>query len=86
LVLNPKAYVIIGALFSQFLNSEGDPKRAVLVISALFTVNNLIAFIIWTVAGDWLSRLFSHPDKARLLNRGLSVMLLAVAIWLALGV
>jgi len=59
LVLNPKAYVIIALMFTQFL-PESDTVRmaAVLVITTVFTLNNFIAFFLWTVIGDEIASLF----------------------------
>lgn len=83
LVLNPKAYVIISLMFSQFL-PPAAPRHTVLWITTLFTLNNLVAFSAWTVLGDALARRFRHPAQARLLNRLLASLLAAVALWMLL--
>lgn len=84
LLLNPKAYVIIALMFSQFLPSGDTAQIApVLWITSIFTLNNLVAFTLWTVVGDQLARRFRHPDSARRLNRGFAVLLGAVAIYMA---
>ena len=80
LVLNPKAYVIIALMFSQFL-ARPDPVL-VAWIATVFTLNNLVAFTVWTLAGDALARQFRHPAAARRLNRGFAAMLAAVALWM----
>lgn len=83
LLLNPKAYLIIAAMFAQFL-----PPRApieigrVLWITTVFTLNNLVAFLLWTYAGDKLLRRFRRPAYARTLNRSFALLLAAVAGWL----
>jgi len=83
LLLNPKAYVIIALMFTQFLDqSSGDTSRAVLFIATVFTLNNCIAFTAWTVAGDALGRLFRNPKSARRLNLGFGALLAAVAVWM----
>lgn len=51
LTLNPKAYVIIAAMFSQFAVME-DHLLMITWITTVFTLNNLIAFSAWTCAGD----------------------------------
>ena len=59
LLLNPKAYLIIALMFSQFLPTAAAPRiDAVLWIATVFTLNNLMAFTAWTVLGDRLARLF----------------------------
>ncbi len=84
LVLNPKAYAIIAAMFAQFLPADPAPAL-VLWITTVFTLHNLAAFTGWTLAGDLLLRRFRAPGSARILNRGCAVLLAGVALWMALG-
>lgn len=84
LVLNPKAWVIIALMFSQFLPPDA-PVTTVLWITAVFTANNLAAFAGWSLAGDALGRAFRDPAMSRWLNTAFGVMLAGVALWLALG-
>jgi len=81
LVLNPKAYVIIALMFSQFLNVESSVVF-VAVIAIVFTLNNLVAFTVWTLIGDVLARTFRNEQNARILNRCLGVMLALVGAWM----
>ena len=86
LVLNPKAYVIIALMFTQFLQQPGGWRVvAVLLIATVFTVNNLIAFSIWTLIGDRISAYFRAPQSARRLNMTFGILLAAVAAWMALS-
>ena len=91
LVLNPKAYVIMGLMFTQFLTgtpatvdagTSGGQSGQVIFISTIFTLNNLLAFLIWTLAGDALSRCFRTPEMARKLNMFFGLMLAGVALWM----
>lgn len=84
LFLNPKAYVIIAMMFSQFLK-PGDPVWHMMAITTVFTLNNLVAFTLWTVVGDRLARLLRRPEQARRLNMGFAALLAAVALWLLIG-
>lgn len=82
-LLNPKAYVIIALMFTQFL--EPTDSRAfglVLLITTVFTLNNCVAFTAWTIAGDALGRLFRRPESARRLNLAFGLLLAAVAAWM----
>ncbi|MBL4807986.1 MAG: LysE family translocator [Rhodobacteraceae bacterium] len=81
LLLNPKAYVIITLMFSQFLTSDGG-VAAIILITTVFTLNNLSAFLVWTILGDFLARQFRSASGARILNTVFSVMLALVAIWM----
>ncbi|WP_101069243.1 LysE family translocator [Roseovarius salinarum] len=48
LVLNPKAHVIIALMFTQVLPIAGiDQGTAVIAVTTVFTLNNLIAFTAW---------------------------------------
>lgn len=93
LLLNPKAYLIIALMFSQFLPAGGgsdpgpaspDPVHAALVIwiTAVFTLNNLMAFTLWTLAGDLLTRRFRGAATAGPMNKAFGVLLAAVAVWM----
>ena len=85
LVLNPKAYVIIALMFSQFLPTAAEGNFAIVLwITAVFTVNNLLAFTIWTLAGDLMLRRFRSDSASRVLNLSFGAMLAAVAIWMLL--
>lgn len=86
LLLNPKGYVIIALMFTQFLNpSEDDITRAVLFITTVFTLNNFIAFMVWTLVGDVIFRSFHNDATARWLNTVFSAILAVVAIWMLLS-
>lgn len=86
LVFNPKAYLIIALMFTQFLPASAEDRAAsVIWIATVFTLNNLVAFTVWTLLGDSMARLFSLDRSARLLNLGFGVVLAAVAVWMLLG-
>lgn len=83
LFLNPKAYVIMAVMFTQFLERDvGSRFVSVVQITVVFTLNNMIAFVAWTLLGDALTKGFRSPASARRLNVGLSIMLAAVALWI----
>ena len=81
LVLNPKAYVIMAAMFAQFLPPSPNLGQ-VLWITTIFTLNNLLAFSLWTVAGDLLLKRFRNPAQALRLNRSFALVLACVALWM----
>ena len=86
LLLNPKAYVIIALMFSQFLSpTEPQVLTAVLLIATVFTLNNLVAFSTWTLIGDGLARAFRNDTSAVRLNRGFAALLVGVAAWMLLA-
>ena len=86
LVLNPKAFVIIALMFTQFLETSGISATAsVIWITTVFTLNNLLAFSVWGLVGDRLGSLFRTPESARLMNRVFGAMLALVAVWMLLS-
>jgi threonine/homoserine/homoserine lactone efflux protein len=85
LLFNPKAYVIIGLMFSQFLDgTQGDAKH-VLAITTLFTLNNFLAFSLYSIAGARLGALLRVPKATRQMNTGFGVMLIGVGVWFLTG-
>lgn len=81
LLLNPKAYLIIALMFTQFLPVDATSDAGlVLWITSVFTLNNFVAFTVWTIAGDMLMRRFRSERSARPLNIASGVMLAAVAL------
>ncbi len=86
LLLNPKAYVIIALMFSQFLpQSAGGQVALVMAITTVFTLNNMAAFFLWTLLGDRLAARFADGAQARRLNALFGLMLAAVALWMVVG-
>lgn len=86
LVLNPKAYIIIVLMFTQFLGpSTGGNIGAVLWISLVFTLNNLIAFTTWALIGDQILARFRDSASSRELNLVFGIVLAGVAIWMILS-
>lgn len=82
LMLNPKAYMIIGLLFTQFLRPQDDRLGQVLALSAVFTLNNLVAFVVWTLAGVALARLLGSAGGGRALNGVFAASLIGVSAWM----
>lgn len=86
LLFNPKAYLIIALMFTQFVaDAEGTEWSLVLIITTVFTLNNLLAFLAWTAAGDHMARQFREEHSAKWINRVFGTVLAAVAMWMAFG-
>ncbi|RVU36859.1 LysE family translocator [Hwanghaeella grinnelliae] len=83
LLLNPKAYVIIALMFTQFLRAPDEEHLPlILAITTVFTLNNFLAFSVWTAIGGRLSKCFAQAGSARMLNMTFGTVLTAVAIWM----
>ncbi|MBC7142745.1 MAG: LysE family transporter [Rhodobacteraceae bacterium] len=85
LLLNPKAYVIILLLFSQFLTGTAAAPPGVPAIATIFTLNNCVAFTLYTLAGERMARNVRDPARARQPNIVFGLMLAGVASGMALG-
>lgn len=83
LLLNPKAFAIIAAMFAQFPHHDQSLER-VFWVSTVFTLNNLVAFTARTWSGAWLLGLWQNRINATLLNRGAAFLLAGVALWMVL--
>lgn len=69
LVINPKAYYIIAVMFTQLSRgAQDDDVFTVLAITTIFTLNNLVAFIVWAAAGQLLFTLFRGERAGRMLD------------------
>ena len=83
LLLNPKAYFIIAVLSSQFLVGDAENFLAlVLMVATVFTLNNFVAFVVWTAVGDRLILIFSDKRDGAKLNAAFGMILAAVAVWM----
>ena len=73
--------MIIALMFSQFLDAQnGDYLAQLLVITSVFTLNNFVAFLVWTMLGDGLARVFRTERDARILNLVFGGLLAGVAV------
>ena len=85
LLLNPKGYAIMVLMFSQFQPVDPDrPILWVMGISLLFTLNNLVAFTLWTLAGAAVAQGWSKAHHATRLQVGCRLCLAGVGLWLIL--
>lgn len=83
LLLNPKAYLIIALMFTQFSGDADEGKTMqVLWISVIFTLNNAVAFSLYAALGDVMTARWRSPETARVLNLGFAAVLAGVAIWM----
>ncbi|GLY65814.1 LysE family translocator [Amycolatopsis taiwanensis] len=85
LLLNPKAYYIVSVLFTQFLRPPtNDDVSTVLAITVVFTLNNLVAFIVWALGGRALTALFRSERSRRWIDYLFAATLIGVGIWMAI--
>ncbi len=72
-------------MFTQFLDqTEMGTLAEVMLITTIFTLNNLVAFSIWALFGEKIAGFFRTPESARKLNVMFGGVLAAVAVWMLL--
>ncbi len=83
LIFNPKAYLIIALMFTQFSGASTSLNIwLVFFISTVFTINNFVAFSLWAAFGNVLGAAFRDKTNARRLNMFFGTMLTIVSIWM----
>jgi threonine/homoserine/homoserine lactone efflux protein len=82
LILNPKAYLIIGLLFTQFLTQDHNEILHVAAVTMVFTLNNIVAFVVWTLIGAAIGRFLKTSTNQRNINLVFAFCLFGVAIWM----
>ncbi len=86
LLLNPKAYLIFGLIFAQFLApTQANATARAFWIASVFTANNLFSFIVWSLVGEHISNLLLREKNARYINYFFALILTLVAVWILLG-
>jgi threonine/homoserine/homoserine lactone efflux protein len=83
-VVNGKAWIHFVVLMTTFGTTFGtgfDGKIALVVLNLSF---GFPAVLSWAAFGTLLRRIFSGEDSGIWLNRGLGLLLLLVAVWIAL--
>ncbi len=85
LLVNPKAYTIIGLLFTQFLRPDEDRFWQVVSITTVFTLNNLVAFLAWVLGGAVLARVFRGAGVGAWIEYVFAASLVGVGVWMAVG-
>lgn len=87
MLVNPKAYYIIAVMFTQFLNpSDSNSFTLALLITLIFTLNNLVAFVVWAIGGQVLTMLFQSETSKRWIDYFFAATLVAVGVWMAIPI
>ena len=82
LAVNPKAYVIIMLLFSQFPVTENENFiMKIVFLTVVFTANNFLCFTFWALVGKNLMTLIKSTH-GHMVNRVFGVILGAFGVWM----
>ncbi|PCH82024.1 MAG: lysine transporter LysE [Hyphomicrobiales bacterium] len=85
LLLNPKGYVIMMLLCTQFVVATQASTSQLIWVATIFTLNNFVAFCVYSFAGDRIGQCFRDERYAKWLNGGFGLILAMVAIWMAVS-
>jgi threonine/homoserine/homoserine lactone efflux protein len=84
-LLNPKGYIAITVMFSQFIDPDTSDKTLnVLLMATISTVYNFLAFIVWSSMGRFLIFNLSPTGFSKYVNLFFGICLIIVAMWLFL--
>ncbi len=83
-MVNGKAWIHFLVLMTTFGATFGYGFISKVSLVGLNGVFGYCAVLTWTVSGVTLSKIFSSPKQARILNLGLAFTLLVVAIWIVI--
>lgn len=76
--LNPKAWVMLIAAFSQFMDPTGGQITQTLIILTVFAVTGFALNSLWVFAGSLLTRFVSSPALLQNINRTLAILMIVV--------
>ena len=83
--LNPKAQIVITLMYTKFNDSgEINPLIYILILTLIFSVNNLISVIIYSIFGNTL-RLIGNSSSAKYKDGFFAISLIVVAIWMLIS-
>lgn len=85
LALNPKAYIIILMVFSEFGTTSAKLTFwDAFIITAILTVNNLLAFILWSFAGYFGASALRQILGGSQIHKIFALLLAITGLWLLL--
>ncbi|WP_025899189.1 LysE family translocator [Sneathiella glossodoripedis] len=82
--LNPKAWAMLIAAYSQFSSPELSPLMNFLVIQIIFQIIGITLNSLWCAGGDMLARIVQSPATLQRINQGLAALMLVVvslSVW-----
>ena len=79
--LNPKAWAMLVAALSRFVEPGPDANAQALLVIAGFVVVGAPLSLVWCARGAMISRLLADRRRAVLLNRSLAVLLVISVAW-----
>ena len=84
-IANPKGWAFMGSLLPPFINPNlaMAPQLSLLILVILST--EFICMMLYASGGKTLAKLLSSKANVQLLNKISGCLMMAVAVWLALG-
>ena len=82
--LNPKAWAMLITAYSQFSGQALSPLIEFVIIQSIFQATGLTLNSLWCAGGDLLSKLVQSPEKLKLINQVMAILMLiivALSVW-----
>ncbi|MBE7638015.1 LysE family transporter [Sneathiella sp. P13V-1] len=82
--LNPKAWAMLIAAYSQFKNPGWSPLEQFITLQSVFFAVGIVTNSMWCWGGDLLTRLVQNPRTLVLINRTLAATMLVIvgiSVW-----
>ncbi|HCH22789.1 MAG TPA: threonine transporter RhtB [Oceanospirillaceae bacterium] len=84
-IANPKGWAFCIALLPPFINMQQPFVPQVVIIVAVISFTEFISMVGYALGGKSLGKLLMKGNNVRVMNRIAGTLMLAVALWLAMG-
>lgn len=74
-ILNPKAYIAVIAVISQFAYDTARLTSQIFILGVICILTVIFFNICWTSLGSFMNKMFQTPKTSKWINRGLAVAL-----------
>ncbi|MEP3247279.1 MAG: LysE family translocator [Sneathiella sp.] len=79
--LNPKAWVMLIATFTQFVDPEADFLTQLVTILAIFSATGLVLNSGWVFGGALLNRFVKSPQLLQRINQCLAILMIVIVAY-----
>ncbi|MXR35936.1 LysE family translocator [Craterilacuibacter sinensis] len=80
--INPKAWVMVINAAILFMPQQGGAIYAALTLSLLTALVNLPCIAVWALGGDRLRHHLQQPQRLRLFNLCMAMLMATTAVWM----
>ena len=84
-IANPKGWAFMISLLPPFINKNYDLPIQLLVLVLIIMISEFICMLLYATGGQTAGKLITEQKNVKLMNKVAGSLMIAVAIWLALG-